>query len=120
MRMRFGPPFINIKSQQVVLGFEMACEWDEKKSTATFLKGDEDFSVSAPRDLKHCEGYLMVKALYTVVVMVTLAFRAPAMLARLFRHRSITHRGGFVNLASGRLAPLTVGLVDKCRSTATN
>jgi PRTRC genetic system ThiF family protein len=38
----------------------------------------------------------------------TLAFHALAMLARLFRHGSITHHGGFVNLASGRTAPLPV------------
>lgn len=36
----------------------------------------------------------------------TLAFHALAMLARLFRHGRITHHGGFVNLTSGRLAPL--------------
>lgn len=36
----------------------------------------------------------------------TLAFHALAMLARLFRHGRITHHGGFINLASGRLAPL--------------
>jgi len=39
----------------------------------------------------------------------TLAFHALAMLARLFRHGQITHRGGFINLSSGRLAPLPVG-----------
>src|SRR5947209_74069 len=38
----------------------------------------------------------------------TLAFHALAMLARLFRHRQITHHGGFINLASGRLAPLQI------------
>jgi PRTRC genetic system ThiF family protein len=38
----------------------------------------------------------------------TLAYHALAMLGRLFRHGSITHHGGFVNLASGRMAPLTV------------
>lgn len=44
----------------------------------------------------------------------TLAFHALAMLARLFRHGSITHHGGFVNLASGRMAPLPVSRVG-CR-----
>jgi hypothetical protein len=39
----------------------------------------------------------------------TLAYHALAMLGRLFRHGSITHHGGFVNLASGRMAPLTLG-----------
>jgi sulfur-carrier protein adenylyltransferase/sulfurtransferase len=38
----------------------------------------------------------------------TLAFHALAMLARLFRHGCLTHHGGFINLASGRLAPLSV------------
>lgn len=38
----------------------------------------------------------------------TLAFHALAVLARLFRHGQITHHGGFINLASGRLAPLSV------------
>ena len=36
----------------------------------------------------------------------TLAFHALAMLARLFRHGEVTHCGAFVNLASGRVAPL--------------
>jgi hypothetical protein len=31
------------------------------------------------------------------------------MLARLFRHGEITYHGAFVSLASGRMAPLTVG-----------
>jgi PRTRC genetic system ThiF family protein len=43
----------------------------------------------------------------------TLAFHALAMLARLFRHGSITHHGGFVNLASGRTAPLPVSRVGR-------
>lgn len=38
----------------------------------------------------------------------TLAYHALAMLGRLFRHGSITHHGGFVSLASGRMAPLRV------------
>jgi PRTRC genetic system ThiF family protein len=38
----------------------------------------------------------------------TLAFHALAMLARLFRHGRITHHGGFINLASARLAPLPI------------
>jgi hypothetical protein len=38
----------------------------------------------------------------------TLAFHALAMLARLFRHGQITHQGGFISLASGRLAPLPI------------
>jgi PRTRC genetic system ThiF family protein len=37
----------------------------------------------------------------------TLAYQALAMLARLFRHGEITHHGGFVSLANGRMAPLT-------------
>jgi PRTRC genetic system ThiF family protein len=45
----------------------------------------------------------------------TLAFHALAMLARLFRHGRITHHGGFINLASGRLAPLPVKMLQlKC------
>lgn len=47
----------------------------------------------------------------------TLAYHALAMLARLFRHEEIGYHGGFVNLASGRMAPLTVGLLEKYRST---
>jgi len=35
----------------------------------------------------------------------TLAYQALAMLARLFRHGEITHHGGFVSLANGRMAP---------------
>jgi PRTRC genetic system ThiF family protein len=38
----------------------------------------------------------------------TLAYQALAMLARLFRHGEITHHGGFVSLANGRMAPLTI------------
>src|SRR5947209_8332805 len=41
----------------------------------------------------------------------TLAYHALAMLARLFRHGSITHHGGFVNLVSGRLSPLPISRV---------
>jgi hypothetical protein len=36
----------------------------------------------------------------------TLAYQALAMLARLFRHGELTYHGGFVNLASGTIAPL--------------
>jgi PRTRC genetic system ThiF family protein len=38
----------------------------------------------------------------------TLAYHALAMLARLFRHRQITHHGAFVSLVNGRMAPLIV------------
>jgi PRTRC genetic system ThiF family protein len=38
-----------------------------------------------------------------------LAYQALAMLTRLFRHGEITYHGAFVSLASGRMAPLTVG-----------
>ena len=38
----------------------------------------------------------------------TLAYQALAMLARLFRHGELTHYGGFVSLANGRTAPLTI------------
>jgi PRTRC genetic system ThiF family protein len=38
----------------------------------------------------------------------TLAYHALAMLARLFRHGQISYHGGFVNLATGRMAPLPV------------
>src|SRR5438270_1451993 len=37
-----------------------------------------------------------------------LAYHALAMLARLFRHGELAHHGGFINLASGRMAPLLV------------
>jgi PRTRC genetic system ThiF family protein len=46
----------------------------------------------------------------------TLAFHALAMLARLFRHGQITHHGGFINLARGRLAPLHIHTTDRQRS----
>ena len=36
----------------------------------------------------------------------TLAYHALALLARLFRYGQITHHGAFVNLATGRAAPL--------------
>jgi PRTRC genetic system ThiF family protein len=36
----------------------------------------------------------------------TLAYHSLAMLARLFRHGEITHQGGFVNIADGRVSPL--------------
>ena len=38
----------------------------------------------------------------------TLAYHALGMLARLFRHGEIMHHGGFVSLANGRMAPLTI------------
>jgi hypothetical protein len=40
----------------------------------------------------------------------TLAYHALAMMARLFRHGQITYHGGFISLASGRMAPLPVKL----------
>ena len=44
-----------------------------------------------------------------------LAYQALAMLARLFRHGEIGYQGGFVDLKSGRIAPIrvTVGLGTK-------
>jgi PRTRC genetic system ThiF family protein len=38
----------------------------------------------------------------------TLAYHALAMLARLFRHGEIEYHGGFINLATGRMAPLAI------------
>jgi hypothetical protein len=38
------------------------------------------------------------------------------MLARLFRHGEITHHGGFVSLANGRMAPLTIPTARSPRS----
>lgn len=38
----------------------------------------------------------------------TLAYHALAMLARLFRYGRLSHHGGFVNLATGKLQPLPV------------
>jgi PRTRC genetic system ThiF family protein len=38
----------------------------------------------------------------------TLAYHALAMLARLFRHAEIGYHGGFVNSATGKMAPLLV------------
>jgi PRTRC genetic system ThiF family protein len=38
----------------------------------------------------------------------TLAYQCLAMLARLFRHGRLSHQGGFINLANGRMAPLRV------------
>jgi PRTRC genetic system ThiF family protein len=38
----------------------------------------------------------------------TLAYQALAMLARLFRNGELTHHGGFVSLANGRMAPLAI------------
>jgi PRTRC genetic system ThiF family protein len=38
----------------------------------------------------------------------TLAYHALAMLARLFRHGQIAFHGGFINLATGKMAPLSL------------
>jgi PRTRC genetic system ThiF family protein len=38
----------------------------------------------------------------------TLAYHALALLARLFRYGRLSHHGGFINLASGRISPLPV------------
>jgi PRTRC genetic system ThiF family protein len=38
----------------------------------------------------------------------TLAYQALAMLARLFRHGRLAYHGGFVNLRTGRTAPISV------------
>ena len=46
----------------------------------------------------------------------TLAYHSLAMLARLFRHGEITHHGGFVSLANGRMAPLTIPTARPPRS----
>jgi sulfur-carrier protein adenylyltransferase/sulfurtransferase len=61
-------------------------------------KGDDLPSCSAVEALERQEPFINQ----------TLAFHALAMLARLFRHGQITHHGGFVNLANGRLAPLPI------------
>jgi PRTRC genetic system ThiF family protein len=61
-------------------------------------KNDDLPSCSAVEALKRQEPFINQ----------TLAYHALAMLARLFRHGTITHHGGFVNLVSGRLAPLPV------------
>ncbi len=45
----------------------------------------------------------------------TLAFHALALLARLFRHGQITHHGGFVNLVTGRMAPLHLDSISAFR-----
>jgi hypothetical protein len=36
----------------------------------------------------------------------TLAYHSLALLARLFRHGMLSYHGGFINLATGRMAPL--------------
>jgi PRTRC genetic system ThiF family protein len=59
-------------------------------------KNDDLPSCSAVEALKRQEPFINQ----------ALAFHALALLARLFRHGQITHHGGFINLASGRLAPL--------------
>ena len=46
----------------------------------------------------------------------TLAYHALAMLARLFRYGELTHHGGFVSLANGRMAPLTIRTARSPRS----
>jgi len=61
-------------------------------------KNDDLPSCSAVEALKRQEPFINQ----------TLAYHALAMLARLFRHREISFHGGFVSLASGRLAPLSV------------
>jgi PRTRC genetic system ThiF family protein len=61
-------------------------------------KGDNLPSCSAMEALERQEPFINQ----------TLAYHALAMLARLFRHEEISYHGGFVNLASGRLAPLPV------------
>lgn len=38
-----------------------------------------------------------------------LAYQALGMLARLFRHGRISHHGGFISLANGRMSPIGVG-----------
>ena len=38
-----------------------------------------------------------------------LAYEALAMLTQLLRHGSLTYRGGFCNLATGRVVPLLIG-----------
>jgi PRTRC genetic system ThiF family protein len=38
----------------------------------------------------------------------TLAYQALAMLARLFRYGQLSHHGGFINLMTGRMAPLRI------------
>lgn len=40
----------------------------------------------------------------------TLAYHALAILARLFRHGKIAYHGGFIDLVSGRMAPLRLGI----------
>jgi sulfur-carrier protein adenylyltransferase/sulfurtransferase len=46
----------------------------------------------------------------------TLAYNSLAMLARLFRHGELTHHGGFVSLANGRMAPLRIPTARSPRS----
>jgi len=46
----------------------------------------------------------------------TLAYHSLAMLARLFRYGELTHHGGFVSLANGRMAPLTIPSARSPRS----
>jgi PRTRC genetic system ThiF family protein len=46
----------------------------------------------------------------------TLAYQALAMLARLFRYGRLSHHGGFINLATGRMVPISTGMW-KCPAT---
>ena|SRR5882724_162834 len=46
----------------------------------------------------------------------TIAYHSLAMLARLFRYGELTHHGGFVSLANGRMAPLTIRTARSPRS----
>lgn len=46
----------------------------------------------------------------------TLAYHSLAMLARLFRYGELTHHGGFVSLANGRVSPLTIPTARSPRS----
>jgi hypothetical protein len=54
-------------------------------------------------DIKH--GFL------TPFVNQTLAYQALAMLARLFRYGRLSYHGGFVNLQTGRTAPIAVNTI---------
>ena len=47
-----------------------------------------------------------------------LANHALALLARLFRHREVSYQGGFVNLATGQMAPIPVTQCERKRKHA--
>lgn len=47
-----------------------------------------------------------------------LAYEALAMLTQLLRHGSLPYRGGFCNLMTGRVVPLTIGTNRRSRSIA--